>query len=307
MSESNYKNFIIKPKRDFGQYGYLIDGKMIKEGWIVTDHQNVNVMPGATWFQTIKQSKLAIDVLIKYGENNFWNGWNKEKLNDLEKELAKEEKIVEKKEKEININPVMIKLVEERRTLGQEHNSVRIRKEKLEVEIKRQFGMTKEDMYYFPRFQHRTSEWSEDTNIDYDVLSEISRCSSLYLLRNEDIENAVRTLITKAFNECPELVELTNRYNILNNRINELRNEERDLDKKLRQDFHSEIYDIRQKISKIKQQLANPKKFIEQEKRQSKRDRAREKLKDPKILDGIYKNLKIKIPKRKTNIKVKKE
>lgn len=39
--------------------------------------------------------------------------------------------------------------------------------------------------------------------------------------------------------------------------------------------------------------------FIEQQKRQSKRDEARGKLKDPKILDSIYKKLEITIPKGK--------
>jgi len=93
MSEITYKNFIINPKRDFGQYGYLIDGEMVKEGWVVTNQQNVNVMPGATWFQTIEQSKLAIDVLIKYNENNFWDGWNKEKLKNLEIKIPKSKKV----------------------------------------------------------------------------------------------------------------------------------------------------------------------------------------------------------------------
>jgi hypothetical protein len=278
----------------------------VKEGWVVTDHRNVNVMPGATWFQTIEQSKLAIDILLKYGEGNFWTGWNKEKLKNLEKELAEEKKIVEKKEKEINSNPEMAKLIEERRMLGQERDSVRIRKEKLEVEIKQQFGMTEKEMYYFPRFQHPTSEWGEDTNIDDDVLSEISQYSPLYLLRNEDIENAVRALIDRAINKCPELVKLKNRHAVLNNKINELREKEQDLDGKLRQDFHSRVYDIQQKISKIKEQVKNPKKFIEYEKRRSKRDEARDKLKDPKILDEIYMKLEIEIPKRKSKVNVKK-
>ncbi|GAG88111.1 unnamed protein product [marine sediment metagenome] len=232
MSENTYKHYIIKPKRDFGQYGYLIDGKMVKEGWVVTDHRNVNVMPGATWFQTIEQSKLAIDVLIEYGDDNFWTGWNKEKLNNLEKELANEERIVKEKEKEINSTPEMVKIIEERRTLGQEHNSVRIRKEKLEVKIKEQF-IDISPPYTYPSFQHKTSEWGEETNIFDDVLDEISQYSPLHLLRNGDIEDAVKALIDKAMSKCPELVELKSRYEDLNIRISELREAERDLDKKL--------------------------------------------------------------------------
>lgn len=302
MSENTYKNFIIKPKRDFGQYGFLIDGKMVKEGWVVTDHRNVNVMPGATWFQTIEQSKLAIDVLIKYGEDNFWAGWNKEKLNNLEKELAEEQKIVEKKEKEINNNPEMAKLIEEYRKLGEEKSVVGKRKDKLEVKIKEQFIEIRPGVSY-PSFQHKTYDWGEETNIFDDVLDEIRKHSSLHLLRNGDIEDAVKALIDKAMNKCPELVELKNRYEVLNTRIHELWEKERDLDKELREGFHSNVYDLRQKISKIKQQIATPKKFIEQQKRHSKRDEAREKLKDPKILDSIYKKLEIEIPKGKTKVK----
>ena len=109
-------------------------------------------------------------------------------------------------------------------------------------------------------------------------------------------------------NKCPELVELKNRYEALNIRIRELWDVEHDLDKKLREGFHSKVYDLRQRISKIKQKIANPKKFIEGQKIQSKRDEAREKLKDPKILDSIYKKLYIIIPKRKiTKIKESKE
>lgn len=229
----------------------------------------------------------------------------KAQLTSLEKELAKEEKIVEKKQKEINSNPEMIKLIEERRELGKEHVSIQVQKEKLEKKIKEQF-IEISSPYTSPNFQHKTSDWGEETNIFDDVLSEIGKYSHLYLLRNEDIENAVRTLIDKAMNKCPELVKLKNRYDILNKRINKLWEDERSLDKKLMQDFHSRTYDLQQKIFKIKQQIVNPKKFIEQQKRYNKRDEARGKLKDPKILDEIYKKLEIEIPKIKSKIKVKK-
>jgi len=59
-----YRLFFIVPKRDFGQGpGYFIKGRYVKEGWIVTDG-NCNVMPGATWFQTIKDARHAIDIFI---------------------------------------------------------------------------------------------------------------------------------------------------------------------------------------------------------------------------------------------------
>ena len=77
-----YKGYIIKPKREFGSDGFLINGKRVQEGFVVTNEHNINVMPGATWFQTIKDAKKGIDVLIKYGEKNFWKGLKTEK-NDV--------------------------------------------------------------------------------------------------------------------------------------------------------------------------------------------------------------------------------
>jgi hypothetical protein len=57
-----YRTLFIVPKRDFGT-GFLIKGKMVKKGWVVTDG-TCNIMPGATWFQTVPQAKHAIDTLI---------------------------------------------------------------------------------------------------------------------------------------------------------------------------------------------------------------------------------------------------
>lgn len=70
-----YKNYIIKPKRDFGTNGFLINGKLVNKGYVVVDKRDVNVMPGATWFQTIKDAKKGINVIIKHGVKNFWFGW----------------------------------------------------------------------------------------------------------------------------------------------------------------------------------------------------------------------------------------
>jgi hypothetical protein len=58
-----YRLLFIVPKRDFGPQGFLIDGKWVKTGWVVTDGL-CNVMPGATWFQTVQEAKHAIDILI---------------------------------------------------------------------------------------------------------------------------------------------------------------------------------------------------------------------------------------------------
>lgn len=72
-----YRGHKIEPKRDFGSgKGHLIDGKWVKKGWVVVK-SNCNVMPGACWFQTIKEAKHGIDVLIQVGgEKNsgaFWD------------------------------------------------------------------------------------------------------------------------------------------------------------------------------------------------------------------------------------------
>lgn len=44
--------FRIVPKRDFGSTGYLIKGKHVTRGFVVV-LGGCNVMPGATWFQTV--------------------------------------------------------------------------------------------------------------------------------------------------------------------------------------------------------------------------------------------------------------
>jgi hypothetical protein len=61
-SAVRYRTLFITPKRDFGT-GFLIKGKMVTDGWIVTDG-TCNIMPGATWFETVEEAKFAIDVLI---------------------------------------------------------------------------------------------------------------------------------------------------------------------------------------------------------------------------------------------------
>lgn len=73
--DAQFLGFTIKPKLDFGLHGYLIDGKMVKEGFVVCKN-GCNIMPGATWFQTVPDAEQAIKVLLHVGEpyNNkrFW-------------------------------------------------------------------------------------------------------------------------------------------------------------------------------------------------------------------------------------------
>jgi len=67
-----YRGFLIKPKRDFGN-GYLSNGRVIKRGWNVVK-DGCNIMPGATWFETPKKAKRAINVLlrVKGDAQKFW-------------------------------------------------------------------------------------------------------------------------------------------------------------------------------------------------------------------------------------------
>lgn len=69
-----YRNYQIEPKKDFPKDGFLIDGKMVKKGWIVTDGY-ANIMPGATWFQTVQEAKEGIQALYlsKGNSKKFWD------------------------------------------------------------------------------------------------------------------------------------------------------------------------------------------------------------------------------------------
>ena len=67
------QKFRIEPKRDFGRgKGYLINGKWVKSGFIVT-RGGCNIMPGATWFQTVSDAMRAISVYIAADTSDqFW-------------------------------------------------------------------------------------------------------------------------------------------------------------------------------------------------------------------------------------------
>ena len=74
---TDYRGFQIALKRDFGKHGYLIDGHKVFHGYNVLK-DGANIMPGATWFLTVKQAQGAIDDLLNSGarrigdEHEFW-------------------------------------------------------------------------------------------------------------------------------------------------------------------------------------------------------------------------------------------
>lgn len=76
-----YRDYTIVVKLDFPQPFVLIDGMPCLSGYVVGNKNAGNIMPGATWFQTVKDAKQAIDVLIETGvrenggsadSNRFW-------------------------------------------------------------------------------------------------------------------------------------------------------------------------------------------------------------------------------------------
>lgn len=60
-----HRRFRIVPKRDFPKSGYFIEGKYVKEGWVVLDPYGCNMMPGAIWFRFIDSAKIGIDVYLE--------------------------------------------------------------------------------------------------------------------------------------------------------------------------------------------------------------------------------------------------
>jgi len=72
--DTKYRGFTIKPKLDFGRYGFHIEGQIVREGFVVTDG-SCNVLPGATWSQTVDGAKVLTDLHIKSkgDATKFWN------------------------------------------------------------------------------------------------------------------------------------------------------------------------------------------------------------------------------------------
>lgn len=65
-----YRGFTIRLKGDFGDSFFLIDGMPCAWGYVAV-RNGCNAMPGATWFQTVKEAKRGIDALIA-AEANFY-------------------------------------------------------------------------------------------------------------------------------------------------------------------------------------------------------------------------------------------
>lgn len=63
-----YRTYTIIAKQDWPRtgdhVGFLIGGEWVSDGYVVTDG-TCNVMPGATWFRTIRGAKRAVDCLIQ--------------------------------------------------------------------------------------------------------------------------------------------------------------------------------------------------------------------------------------------------
>lgn len=64
---TKYKNHSIEPKRDF-------DPGMVKQTGFVVVKNGCNVMPGGCWFNTVKEAKHGINVLLKVkgDADKFW-------------------------------------------------------------------------------------------------------------------------------------------------------------------------------------------------------------------------------------------
>lgn len=67
----------IVPKRDFprsyGTHGFYDRGCWINHGFVVTDGF-CNIMPGATWFETVKQAMHSLEVYVSVNGDakKFW-------------------------------------------------------------------------------------------------------------------------------------------------------------------------------------------------------------------------------------------
>lgn len=72
-----YKGYTIRPKLDMGSTPWLSNGNDYRRGYIVT-RNGVQVMPGAAWFSSVIEARVAVDILIQVdGDGSaFWNLWN---------------------------------------------------------------------------------------------------------------------------------------------------------------------------------------------------------------------------------------
>jgi hypothetical protein len=69
-----YRGYTIGPKRDFGGKPFSIEGRSVMSGFVVGKDHVGNIMPGATWFETIEQAKHGIDchIAANGSSDEFW-------------------------------------------------------------------------------------------------------------------------------------------------------------------------------------------------------------------------------------------
>lgn len=75
VADAVLRGYFIKPKQDFGRYGYRNqNGKIVKEGFVVIDNIGCNAMPGGCWFKTVEEAVHGIEVLLSTGgdADKFW-------------------------------------------------------------------------------------------------------------------------------------------------------------------------------------------------------------------------------------------
>lgn len=72
----DHRGHSIIVKQDFGDSWHLIDGMPCAWGYVVVK-DGCNAMPAAIWFQTVRDAKAAIDILIQAegDAQKFWVLW----------------------------------------------------------------------------------------------------------------------------------------------------------------------------------------------------------------------------------------
>lgn len=67
-------DYVIEAKRDFGEYGFLSNGKWINAGWVVTQ-RGCNICPGAGWASTLSGAKKIVGALMaSKGDPDVFHG-----------------------------------------------------------------------------------------------------------------------------------------------------------------------------------------------------------------------------------------
>lgn len=71
-----YKGYVIRPKLDMGSTPWLSKGNNYRRGYIVVK-DGIQIMPGAIWFHSIIEARVAVDILIEVNGDGtaFWKRW----------------------------------------------------------------------------------------------------------------------------------------------------------------------------------------------------------------------------------------